>query len=304
MVKAEILIETDLTPSSEGAIEVGINWAQVLNCVPTIVHVAHLDLNWNTLQLISPKNAVDYENFLQAYKVEVGQKLDHLLAGHKVKLKLETLIEFGDAAKILAKRSIERNSKLIVLPAFNEKQRVKLYGTAEKIIRLTNCPVLVVKNKECLDPKKVIWGYALDSTSESPSIWAYLVATYFKAHITMVHSLHRNQIGAITKDFNLETLRDFLNRSEINKDEIKRLNRHLEFFEKEGLRVDFKVLKNNDKKIKQVLNQYIQENSADLLIVGTKALSGPSKFYLGSVAENLLRSNETSILIVKSNKGS
>lgn len=68
---------------------------------------------------------------------------------------------------------------------------------------------------------------------------------------------------------------------------------------KRGIECKAEVLEGvPDKKI----IKYAQENNIDLIVMGTSSKKGVDRFLLGSVAEKVLRSSDTPVLVVKPNK--
>jgi nucleotide-binding universal stress UspA family protein len=48
--------------------------------------------------------------------------------------------------------------------------------------------------------------------------------------------------------------------------------------------------------------RFLEENKADLVVLGTHGLTGLAHFFLGSTAEKIVRRSPCSVLTVKSNK--
>lgn len=67
-----------------------------------------------------------------------------------------------------------------------------------------------------------------------------------------------------------------------------------------GLDAELKLVESETKHISDMLAEAATEWQADLLIVGTHGRRGVERFFVGSVAERLVRKVETSLLLVRS----
>jgi nucleotide-binding universal stress UspA family protein len=66
-----------------------------------------------------------------------------------------------------------------------------------------------------------------------------------------------------------------------------------------GVEVETKLIESEQKHVSDMLAEAAAEWKADLLIVGTHGRRGMERFFVGSVAERLVRKAETSLLLVR-----
>jgi nucleotide-binding universal stress UspA family protein len=66
-----------------------------------------------------------------------------------------------------------------------------------------------------------------------------------------------------------------------------------------GLEAELKLVESETKHISDMLAEACAEWGADLLVVGTHGRRGMERFFVGSVAERLVRKVETSLLLVR-----
>lgn len=66
-----------------------------------------------------------------------------------------------------------------------------------------------------------------------------------------------------------------------------------------GVEVEVKLIESEDKHVSDMLADAAAEWKADLIIVGTHGRRGMERFFVGSVAERLVRKAETSLLLVR-----
>lgn len=66
-----------------------------------------------------------------------------------------------------------------------------------------------------------------------------------------------------------------------------------------GLTVETKLIESEHKHVSDMLADAAAEWQADLLVVGTHGRRGMERYFVGSVAERLVRKTETSLLLVR-----
>jgi nucleotide-binding universal stress UspA family protein len=66
-----------------------------------------------------------------------------------------------------------------------------------------------------------------------------------------------------------------------------------------GVEVETKLIESEQKHVSDMLAEAAAEWKADLLVVGTHGRRGMERYFVGSVAERLVRKAETSLLLVR-----
>lgn len=66
-----------------------------------------------------------------------------------------------------------------------------------------------------------------------------------------------------------------------------------------GVEVETRLIESEEKHVSDMLAEAAAEWKADLLVVGTHGRRGMERFFVGSVAERLVRKAETSLLLVR-----
>ena len=77
------------------------------------------------------------------------------------------------------------------------------------------------------------------------------------------------------------------------------LDRLLETARAAGVEADIKLVESEQKHVSDMLIDAAGEWQADLLVVGTHGRRGIERFFVGSVAERLVRKGQTSLLLVR-----
>jgi nucleotide-binding universal stress UspA family protein len=137
MVKIKrILIPTDGSDSALVAAEYGLELGQSTNALVFAIHVFDL----NSISSIEYPNE---EQYIQ--KISEGYVNKIVEMGEKIGVKVEPLISSGDPA--IGIIDISQNYDLIVMGTLGRTglSHAILGSVAEKVVRLSKCPVLVVK---------------------------------------------------------------------------------------------------------------------------------------------------------------
>ena len=72
-----------------------------------------------------------------------------------------------------------------------------------------------------------------------------------------------------------------------------------DFVEEHAAGVPYNILVKDHEHTYGGIIQYAEEKDADLIIMATSGRTGPKRFFLGSVAENVVRRAPCSVLVVR-----
>ncbi len=140
-----ILIPTDGSENTRAATMHGLALAKNSGAEVTALFVvddsAYMNQTWTS---ILPSAAPDLAQVLE----EEGKKAVEMvrLEGEKLNIKVITKIEHGHPAKAI--NDMSRNYDLIVMGTLGRSgvSKLLLGSVADKVVRLSECPVLVVRN--------------------------------------------------------------------------------------------------------------------------------------------------------------
>lgn len=138
----KILIATDGSKRTQNAVEMGLNIAKERGSKVYAVYVV------DTVTFTSIPMDVTWENMYQLLKDEgedaVKAVKDQATAGVEV----ETKVLEGNPAVEITKFAADNGVDLIVMGTLGKSgiDRILLGSTAEKVIRIAHCPVLVIKS--------------------------------------------------------------------------------------------------------------------------------------------------------------
>ena len=72
-----------------------------------------------------------------------------------------------------------------------------------------------------------------------------------------------------------------------------------DFVEEHGDGVSYNILVKDHEHTFEGIIEYAEEKDADLIVMATSGRTGPKRFFLGSVAENVVRRAPCSVLVVR-----
>ena len=141
----KIMVPSDLSPHSDKAIRYAIRFAQIFGAEIELVYIVHAE---GYTGLVTPEALDNVENELRQ---EIRQDLEKLVGEReRHHFHIKTMTSVGDPAKELAKLAQDHKTDLLLLSTHGRTglSRMLLGSTAERMVRLAPCPVLVVREKE------------------------------------------------------------------------------------------------------------------------------------------------------------
>lgn len=282
-MSGHVLIATDLSERSTIAVERGLALARARSAHCTVLYVIDED---KPKELIKQK--MDYISGYLEKQMEEMRSEDMP--------EPDIIIRVGRVHDVINKTAEEKHSRLIVMgaPRKNILLDVLRGTTIERVMQTVSIPVLMVNRPIERGYKSVVFGIDTDLASKNAIDTAFAYGLASNAQLTVVHAYHdlaKAQMNSVEIDpiqvrkhegeyFNktANKLDDFLSETLIGKQSYQLV---FEETAPSGL-------------IVKVAN----ELDADLIVVGTRSLSGIRKLLLGSVAEGVLRNAQSDVLAV------
>ncbi len=169
--------------------------------------------------------------------------------------------------------------------------RVLLGSFAEKIVRLAPCPVWVVRaNETQLHPHRILHPTDFSPVSAQALEWAVYLAIGFAAELHIIHILHRPQFHT-GEDEALDAIYETARHKAV--EHLAKLGEAGSVSIATSVHVGYPA-----KKIVEVAN----DQESDLIVCGTRGLTGLERDQLGSVAERVVRLAPCSVLTVRSKR--
>jgi nucleotide-binding universal stress UspA family protein len=139
----KILIATDGSKRTQNAVDMGLKMAREQYSKVYAVYVV------DTVTFTSIPMDVTWENMYQLLKDE-GEEAVKVIKDNAAGTDVETHVLEGNPAVEITKFANDNGVDLIVMGTLGKSgiDRILLGSTAEKVIRIANCPVLVIKSSK------------------------------------------------------------------------------------------------------------------------------------------------------------
>ncbi len=118
----------------------------------------------------------------------------------------------------------------------------------------------------------------------------------YEAHLTVLHVIPPPSFGLAAAGIPPTVLRDYY--FEARREAERIVGEALAVAERAGMRAGAEIIENAPSVV-QAITEYAENNGADLIVVGTRGLSGFKKLLLGSVASGVISHAHCSVLVVK-----
>jgi nucleotide-binding universal stress UspA family protein len=278
----EFLMATDLSARSDRALERAVMLAREHDARLTIVHVVDEDLP--AVLADSQKNAAE-ESIRQHVNALTGAD----------GLDVSTEVIFGRAYIDILEMSEKMEAEMIILGVHREDALKDLFRgtTAERIIRGSNVPVLLVKDRPNNPYRRIMVGVDFSVYSRRAVEFAIGFAPSGEFHLVHAYDV---------------PFKGFLYGRDTRKQVSKQHQMQLQKMIEEEMSAFLDTFKANGPKIERVMQEgsarevihgQVKRQKPDLLVVGTHGRTGVAHALLGSVAEDLLSQPPCDVLAVK-----
>ncbi len=210
-------------------------------------------------------------------------------------VKIRTVLMHGHVTNVVTKQAEKRKSDLIVMGSrgLSHIMGYLMGSVSRKVLMHASCTVLTVKKSIPRNPTVLI---AVDGSTASKravkTFHSWIFPENNSLHLLSVVPQCLTDIGpkVISKTHVKSLMKPFQIRA-------KEVTSHYrEFFLKEGYKVSSTVKEGEPRKV--ILEQLEQKN-ADLAVLGSKGLTGPERFQMGSVSEWIAGYSTCSTLVIR-----
>jgi universal stress protein E len=277
----KILVATDLSDRSERAWERALLLAEPAGASLLLLHVVDED---------------QPDPIVRAEIGEVQRYLQAQLQGRDGGRSIEIEVVAGVAHQTIAATAAARGADLVVLGAHRRRllRDVFVGTTIERVIRAGNHPVLMVNQPARGAYGSAVVGVDFSPASEHALLTAHRLGLLDQTRVAVVHGF-------------LPMGRDMMRYASVEED---RIARHVAVSANEAAAQMSAFLSHPDLAALQpaafvedaapfdAIAGKAQDLAADLVVVGTRGLSGLPRLLLGSVADQVLRTIECDVLAV------
>lgn len=225
------------------------------------------------------------------YKDAIQQKIDKDFLDAKIqttsiveKLKtrwndVEPVIEKGHVSDIIIKKAKEENADLIILGSrgLSRTQSFLLGGVSQKVATYAPCSVLIVKKKIRTFKRVLI--------AKDGSCYSDAAVTFLKSHFNP-----EELCTTLLAVLNFPVILPQLAFESMGKKHLKEM--HKTAFIENALCVEGDPT--------EMIIDVAHRRKANLIVVGSKGITGNKRFLLGSVARKVITHSRSSVLVVRS----
>jgi nucleotide-binding universal stress UspA family protein len=279
---SEFLMATDLSARSDRALERAVMLAREHDARLTIVHVVDEDL---------PAALADSQQ--NAAEESIRQHVNALTAPDGLDVSTEVI--FGRAYIDILEMSEKMEAEMIILGVHREDAFKDMFRgtTAERIIRGSNVPVLLVKDRPDNPYRRIVVG--VDFSVYSRRAVEFAIGFVPSGEIHLVHAYDVPFEGFL---YGRDTRKQVSKEHQIQFEKMieDEMAAFLGSFEPKGLMIECVMKKGS---AREVIHRQVNQAKPDLLVVGTHGRTGVAHALLGSVAEDLLSQPPCDVLAVK-----
>lgn len=233
---------------------------------------------------------------LKAHYQDALQRLAEDLAG-RWQIKVTPLLTVGQPHREISRAAQEIGADMVILGAMGEHPAREFFlgATAERVIRETSIPVLVVRNEPGEPYRRVL--ASLDLSVHGPAVTELARRAAPQAHLTLAHAFDVPFEGK-------------LNFAGVSDDDVHRLRQEERQYAQDALHALADSLKDGehaDIRVEHgmpevVIPELLRETAADLAVVGKHGKSEIVDLFLGSMTKHLLLDALCDVLVIPPNQ--
>jgi len=276
----KLLMATDLSARSDRALQRALALAHQLGATLEVIHIVS-----DTVPA----------NIAEQYEASARTTIQELVASlpSAASVKPEITINRGHDYEEILYHAVETGAELIVVGITRHTAYELFRGTtAERIVRIGNLPILLVKDPVAHDYKRVL--VATDNSPAAQRALECAAAIAPNAEFHLLHTVHVPFTGFLGPEsqaqIRQEQERNFRNAFE------KGIRAQVDRLGNGGLRATFHIEEGD---IISVIRDQAERLNADLLAIGSHGRSSLRHAFIGTVAGNLLSDPPVDVLVTK-----
>lgn len=207
-------------------------------------------------------------------------------------IKTNLLVEVGDPAEVILDK--EKAYDLIFLGSHKKGliQRILIGSTTEKVVKYTHKPLFLLKGKEPEGIKRVLIAYDFSQHAKRAMDFGINLIKPFGPQILILNVEETIEVPFVVE------IKDVLS-EKYREEKLKHLKEIEENLKKEGFLAESYILEGPSPA--EGIKKFLQENPGiDLIILGSRGLSGLKRVLIGSTSSELVKTIEIPMLIHRS----
>lgn len=270
-----ILVPTDFSIYAENALKAAAQLAKKHNAEILLLHMLELP-NQMSDAISNGKSIPEVMFFIQKAKETFAEIFDRpYLDG----IEVTEFIQFEKAFDGVIKFTQKNNVDLIVMGSHGATgvEEIFIGSNTEKVVRLSEVPVLVIKKDEGeFDPKEIVFASDFSKESKAPFSKLKDLADKLNSKINLVTICTPNSFR--TTDTATATMEAFAYEFELT---------------------NYSITIYNDSNIEKGILNFTNKINADLIGIYTHGRTGLSHFFNGSITEDVVNHTQKPVLTFK-----
>ncbi|RMH80976.1 MAG: universal stress protein [Acidobacteria bacterium] len=239
-------------------------------------------------------SVVDLELLAQLQRAKEAEAKEKLkgLAKFLEPLKVELFVEIGDPAESILEK--EKLADLILMGSHRKGlvERILVGSTTEKVVKYTKKPVLIVKGREPESFKNILVCYDFSEHAQRALDFTLDLFSPFNPKFTLLHIEETIELPLI------EGLRDVVSQR-YREEKLKHLDELRKNLTDRGFSTECIVYE--AKSPAEGIRDFLKNRQdVDLVILGSRGLSGLKRVLLGTTSSELIKSLDLPMLIHRS----
>lgn len=280
-----ILVATDFSPRSDRALRRAVLVARQFSSRITLLHA--LDDELPEPLLAVHRDSCEGLLAEMAHTVATSDQIDCAYR-----------LIMGDPFRVLVNATSDLEPDLVVMGPHRRNLLKDIFvgTTAERTIRESAAPVLMANGVPAGGYQRILIATDLSECSLEATRAAWTLGFMEGAHITILHVLDAPEHSMMQRSvMPADDIEDNLlsARAEANQ------GLH-SFVSAAGVQPDRKIVQPVKLSVSDTILEAARKARADLIVIGTHGRTGIEKFFLGSMAEEVLRYAEMDVLVIPS----
>lgn len=282
----KILVPVDFSDLSKKALQVANSFAELINASITPFH-SHIPISEMDEPYALGMSSQVYQDFEEIEK-NLYERLTLFSKEQTDNSRLnDPIISMGNPAQSIIDES--ENYDFVVMSTHGRTgfTRFLLGSVAEKVLRLSHTPVLVVEDESNVESfKKILVTTDFSDNSAVAFPYAINIAEKAKADIDLLHVLSYDKMDDQSDDKSIKRIRE---------DRLKLVEK--EHFGAFKGKVNRKLI-TSPSSPHEAIFKHVKENPYNLIVMSTVGRTGINYLMMGSTTANLIRHVKTAVLSV------
>ena len=292
-----IAVGVDFSPDAASAVRLAMSLSKEIGAKLLLIHVGPVAVAGPASRLPSVR---EWERLVGVRAQEAEARMDELLAEVRAEgIDASCIVVDGEPAEALTTAVDVSEADLLVVGTrgLGAAKHFLLGSVAERVVRLATCNVLVTREgaDETVAPRRILLATDFSSHAEI----ALRVAIEFAGQGGTVDIVHFWNLSPIVSSLGSETDGSVIGAlgEEMELDVVKRGAKLLSAHQRQGITLSFEAIRGKAS-IGIVQWQKNSDQPYDMVVTGSHGRRGIRRFFLGSVAETVIRNATCSALVV------